>query len=67
MKIESDALLAIKVKEENIIDTHKASLIELEINKAKELAEIESKKFEEMIDAIGSETIVSISNAGPET
>jgi len=40
---------------------------ELEIFKQKEITEIESNKFKQMIEVIGAETIVSISNAGPET
>jgi len=39
----------------------------LEINKAKELADIEAKKFKELVGAIGKETIVSMAKAGPET
>lgn len=30
------------------------------------LAEIESRKFEQMIGSIGQETLIAISNAGPE-
>lgn len=39
----------------------------MEINKAKELADIEAKKFKELVGAIGKETIVSMAKAGPET
>jgi major vault protein len=38
----------------------------LEIFRAKELAAIESKKFDDMIQAIGPQTIVAMSKAGPE-
>lgn len=38
----------------------------MEIRKAKELGEIESRKFELMIESLGTETLVAISNAGPE-
>jgi major vault protein len=41
-------------------------MTEIEINKTRDLAIIESKKFEEMIEAIGKETMVSLANAGPE-
>ena len=39
---------------------------ELEISKAKEMAGIETEKFKNMVDSIGSDTIASIANAGPE-
>ena len=38
----------------------------MEIEKAEKLAIAESKKFEEMVKAIGPETIVAMANAGPE-
>jgi major vault protein len=44
----------------------KRQLDELEISKAKELAEIESEKFKQMISSIGTDTLVSISEAGPK-
>jgi len=39
---------------------------DLEITKARELAEIESNKFKKTIGAIGAETLVAISEAGPK-
>jgi len=39
---------------------------ELEVSRAKELAAIESKKFKDIVDAIGAETIKKIAQAGPE-
>lgn len=39
---------------------------EIEIHKSKELSSVETDKFKKMVDAIGSETLVSISQAGPE-
>jgi major vault protein len=41
-------------------------LAEIEITHAKEMSAIESRKFEEMINSIGQETLIAISNAGPE-
>jgi len=38
----------------------------LEINKAKELAEIESKKFKNVVDALGAQTIKAMAQSGPE-
>ena len=39
---------------------------EMEINKAKQLASIDIEKFENMVKAIGPETIKAIANAGPQ-
>ena len=39
---------------------------ELEIVKARELAEIETGKFKNMVDSIGPDTIATIATAGPE-
>ena len=39
---------------------------DLEITKAKEMSGIETEKFKNMVDSIGSDTIASIANAGPE-
>ncbi|XP_075264783.1 major vault protein-like isoform X2 [Convolutriloba macropyga] len=40
---------------------------ELEIQKSKDLAGIETEKFKNMVDAIGRETIRDMANAGPAT
>lgn len=39
----------------------------MEIHKASELSEIEIKKFQQLVKAIGTETIVAMAKAGPET
>ena len=39
---------------------------ELEIEKAKEMAGIETVKFKDMVGAIGADTIAAIATAGPE-
>jgi major vault protein len=39
---------------------------EIEIHKSQELSAVETDKFKKMVDAIGPETLVSISQAGPE-
>lgn len=41
-------------------------LKELEIRKAKEIGEIESGKLKKYVDALGRETLVALSTAGPE-
>lgn len=66
-KIEYEANLSKEIKRRNTLLDHEKKMSELEIAKAKQLADIESKKFEEMIAAIGQKTIVSMARAGPET
>lgn len=66
-KIEYEADLSREIKRRNTLLDHEKKMSELEIGKAKQLADIESKKFEEMIAAIGQKTIVSMARAGPET
>ena len=39
---------------------------EMEINKCKQLAAIETEKFEMMVKSIGPETIKAIASAGPQ-
>jgi major vault protein len=55
----------LKQKQEQEI-THQQALIDLEIQRSKELAEIETTKFKNMVDAIGANTIAAIARAGPE-
>jgi major vault protein len=45
---------------------HKQKMDELELSKASRLAEIESHKFAQLVQAIGADTIKSIAQAGPE-
>jgi major vault protein len=45
---------------------HKKQLNELEIKKAKQLSEIESTKFKNIVNALGKDTLKSISQSGPE-
>merc|ERR1719263_148906 len=45
---------------------HQKALMDLEIEKAQKLAEIEAAKFKQTVDAIGPDTIASIARAGPE-
>jgi len=46
--------------------THRKALDKLEIERKTKEADIESKKFKQIIDAIGSDTIEAIARAGPE-
>jgi major vault protein len=66
MKIKSEAELEEqRLRQEAEID-HQKALDELELTKARELAAIEAKKFKDTVDAIGSDTIAAIAQAGPE-
>ncbi len=38
----------------------------MEIEKSKNMAEIEVKKFKELVQAIGPQTLVAMARAGPE-
>ena len=38
----------------------------MEIEKSRELSDIETVKFKSMVDSIGADTIAAISTAGPE-
>jgi major vault protein len=46
---------------------HQKAVNELEISRARDLAAIESGKFKRIVDAIGRDTLRSISTSGPET
>jgi len=65
-KILDEAKLGRSVKKQNVILNHEIKTSALDIDRNRKLAEIESKKFEEMIATIGQETIVAIAQAGPE-
>jgi len=39
---------------------------DIEVNKAKKMADIEVEKFKTTVDALGRETIAEIARAGPE-
>lgn len=65
-RIEAEADLNKKVSLQTAQLKHEEALANLEIERAKSLAEIESNKFEQMISAIGPQTIVAMSKAGPE-
>jgi len=46
--------------------SHTKATINLEVLKSRELAAIEAKKFKDIVDAIGPQTIKKIAQAGPE-
>jgi len=68
---EAESVLAqseleeIKARQEAEI-AHQQALNELEINRARDLANIESGKFKKLVDTLTKETLKSISVAGPD-
>jgi len=46
---------------------HKKAMIDIEIDTRKKLADIEADKFTKTIEAIGTETLIQMARAGPET
>lgn len=65
-KVLLEAELIKKTSMQAVDIEHQAKMSQLEIEKAKGLAKIESDKFQAIVGAIGQETLVAISNAGPE-
>jgi major vault protein len=64
-RIKSEAeLIQLKNKQEAEIEYQKA-INDLDIERAKELAGIESKKFKSIVDSIGTNTIKAMAAAGP--
>ncbi len=45
---------------------HKAALLKLELERSKQQALIETKKFTQAMDAIGRDTLIAMARAGPE-
>jgi len=63
---KSNAQLKVLKSEQETEIGYKRDWNALEIKKAQELAEIDAGKFKAIIDAVGSETLRKISQAGPE-
>jgi len=65
-KIKANAeFVQSKKKNENEL-AEVLSMNELEINRARRMASIEAKKFKDIVNAIGPDTIKAIAQAGPE-
>lgn len=64
--IENEAQLEKISKKQDVVFQHEKSVTDIEIQKANEMAKIESNKFDKMVAAIGSDTIVAMASAGPE-
>jgi len=65
-RIRAQAELDQLVKKNSQEIVHTRATNNLEVSKSKELAAIEAKKFKDIVDAIGAETIKKIAQAGPE-
>jgi len=66
MKITAECELDESIHRQEAEIQHQTALNELELSRAREMAAIESKKFKDVVDAIGADTIASIAQAGPE-
>jgi major vault protein len=65
-RIRASAELEQVTKRQEQDRTHTKATNNLEVSKARELAAIEAKKFKDVVDAIGADTIKKIAQAGPE-
>jgi len=63
--IKGQSGLEQKKASQNASISHQLALDELEISRAKDLAEIEAEKFKAIVDAIGAATLEAIAQAGP--
>jgi major vault protein len=66
-KIEAEAKLKRDRESYRVSIDHEKKMSELRISKMKSLAEIEAKKFEEIVGSLGQETLVAIANSGMES
>lgn len=64
--LEAESRLQLKVQAQQAEVEHTRALNALEIEKAQKLAEIEAKKFSQLVNAIGADTITAMARAGPE-
>ena len=63
--IQEEAVIEEEILKQEQVRAHLQKLNELEIAKAKELAQIEANKFAQIVDAIGADTIEAMAKAGP--
>jgi major vault protein len=66
-KIETEAKLKRDRETYRVKIEHEKKMSDLKITKMKSLAEIESKKFEDIVGSIGQDTLVAIANSGLES
>jgi len=65
-QIKSASEIQQKVAKQSAHIAHQRSLNELEVSKARDLAQIEADKFKNIIDAVGPEVIEAVATAGPK-
>jgi major vault protein len=65
-KIKAEAELQEVQGEQEAEIAHQKALNDLEISRARDLAQIESSKFKKIVDTIGKDTLKSIAVAGPD-
>jgi len=65
-QIKSASEIQQKVAKQTAHIAHQRSLNELEVSKARDLAQIEADKFKNIIDAVGPEVIEAVATAGPK-
>uniref|UniRef100_A0A4W5PM66 Major vault protein n=1 Tax=Hucho hucho TaxID=62062 RepID=A0A4W5PM66_9TELE len=53
-----------KAREQEL--SYKSAMDRLEVEKQQKLAEIESKRFKQLVDSIGADTLMEMARAGPE-
>lgn len=66
-KIETEAKLKRDRETYRVKIEHEKRMSELRLSKMKSLAEIEAKKFEEIVGSLGQDTLVAIANSGLES
>lgn len=66
-KIQQEAELKISALRMEAKLSYEQRKVDLEINKVKALSEIETSKFDRIMEAFGKNTMLEIAKAGPET
>lgn len=65
-KIKQEAAIDYLRRKQQLELDHEDKCKSIELNEKQQLAEIESSKFDNIVGAIGQDTIVDIANSGPE-
>jgi major vault protein len=58
--------MELKIKKDTQDLSFKAAIDDVEVNRTKQLAEIESEKFKKTMESIGQDTVRALARAGPE-
>jgi len=66
MRITAEGELEESRLKQEVDHEHQSALADLELSRAREMASIETRKFSDIVAAIGPDTIASIAQAGPE-